>query len=115
MECNANHGTYFLFLEFACLTLCKDAYLLYFFSQTMEIDIVDQYNLWVECFNHDLLESDELIGAAQCSLLPAFKRGNRCSLIGEAVFSKQAATKWHYFRRSIEHLRSCKIVKVVAM
>lgn len=43
----------------------------------MEIDIVDQYSLGVECFNHDLLESDELIGAAQCSLLPAFKRGNR--------------------------------------
>lgn len=41
----------------------------------MEIDIVDQYSLTVECFNHDLMESDELVGTAQCSLLPAFKRG----------------------------------------
>lgn len=45
----------------------------------MEIDIVDQYTLWVECFNHDLLQNDELIGSAQCSLLPAFKRGELCS------------------------------------
>lgn len=43
--------------------------------QTVEIDIVDQYVLWMECFNHDVLDSDELIGSAQCSLLPVFKRG----------------------------------------
>lgn len=36
---------------------------------------MDQYSLSVECFNHDLLESDELVGTAKCSLLPAFKRG----------------------------------------
>lgn len=44
-------------------------------TQTMKFDIVDQYNLRVECFNHDLLEGDTMIGTAECSLLPAFKRG----------------------------------------
>ncbi|CAN0260617.1 unnamed protein product, partial [Ectocarpus sp. 12 AP-2014] len=44
-------------------------------NETIEIDIVDQYTLWLECFNHDVLDSDELIGSAQCSLLPVFKRG----------------------------------------
>eukprot|EP00752_Nemacystus_decipiens_P004626 g4222.t1 len=43
--------------------------------ERVEIDIVDQYTLWLECFNHDVLDSDELIGSAQCSLLPVFKRG----------------------------------------
>ena len=36
---------------------------------------MDQYTLWLECFNHDMMESDQLIGEAQCSLLPVFKRG----------------------------------------
>ncbi|CAN0284391.1 unnamed protein product, partial [Hapterophycus canaliculatus] len=44
-------------------------------NETVEIDIVDQYTLWIECFNHDALDGDELIGTAQCSLLPVFKRG----------------------------------------
>lgn len=43
--------------------------------QTMKFDIVDQYMLWVECINHDMMETDEVVGVAQCSLLPAFKRG----------------------------------------
>ena len=41
----------------------------------MEMDIVDQYTIWLECFNHDMMETDQLIGNAQCSLLPVFKRG----------------------------------------
>ncbi|CAM9099586.1 unnamed protein product, partial [Discosporangium mesarthrocarpum] len=44
-------------------------------DETLEMDIVDQYLLNVECFNHWLLETDELIGSAQYSLLPIFKRG----------------------------------------
>ena len=39
------------------------------------MDIVDQYTIWLECFNHDMMESDQLIGSAQFSLLPVFKRG----------------------------------------
>ncbi|CAM9228565.1 unnamed protein product [Pylaiella littoralis] len=44
-------------------------------NETVELDIVDQYTLCLECFNHDILDTDELIGSAQCSLLPVFKRG----------------------------------------
>eukprot|EP00903_Cladosiphon_okamuranus_P006779 g6608.t1 len=44
-------------------------------NETVEIDIVDQYILWLECFNHDVLDNNELIGSAQFSLLPVFKRG----------------------------------------
>lgn len=43
--------------------------------QTMKFDIVDQYSLRVECFHHDLLEGDTIIGRGECSLLPAFKQG----------------------------------------
>lgn len=80
----------------------------------MEMDVVDQYSLSVECFNHDLLESDELIGTATCSLLPAFKRGRsskRYFLLSiVAVAStiqtsyekvEQTATRWYAISSSV--------------
>ena len=44
-------------------------------DQTMEFDIVDQHILRMQCFSYDFLASDAFVGGAQCSLLPAFKRG----------------------------------------
>ncbi|CAN0447276.1 unnamed protein product, partial [Ascophyllum nodosum] len=44
-------------------------------GDTMEFDIVDQHILRMQCFSYDFLASDAFVGGAQCSLLPAFKRG----------------------------------------
>ncbi len=47
------------------------------FDQFIEMDIVDHYQLQVECYDHDVLAStDELVGKAQISLLPVFKKGH---------------------------------------
>lgn len=45
----------------------------------MELDIVDQYSMSVECFNHDVMEGDTAVGAARLSLLPVFKQGGYSS------------------------------------
>jgi Ca2+-dependent lipid-binding protein len=44
-------------------------------SDTLTMDIVDQYSLQVDCFDHDLVAEDALIGSAKVSLLPVFKKG----------------------------------------
>jgi len=44
-------------------------------DETLELDIVDQYDLNIECYDHDLLAEDSLIGKCTVSLLPVFKKG----------------------------------------
>jgi Ca2+-dependent lipid-binding protein len=44
-------------------------------DEMLEIDIVDQYDLEIECYDHDLLADDSLIGKCTVSLLPVFKKG----------------------------------------
>lgn len=44
-------------------------------NETLTMDIVDQYTLNIECFDHDMLSKDDLIGKTSVSLLPVFKRG----------------------------------------
>ena len=41
----------------------------------VHLDIVDHYNLEIECYDHDLLSAPELIGKCQVSLLPVYKKG----------------------------------------
>ena len=46
-------------------------------NQTLKMDVVDHYQLELECYDHDVLASqDELIGRATVSLLPVFKKGH---------------------------------------
>ena len=46
-------------------------------DQKIQMDVVDHYQLQVECYDHDVLAStDELVGRAQISLLPVFKKGH---------------------------------------
>ncbi|GMH78375.1 hypothetical protein TrST_g3556 [Triparma strigata] len=45
-------------------------------DQVISMDLVDHYQLQVECYDHDVLAStDELVGKANISLLPVFKKG----------------------------------------
>mmetsp|Transcript_15379 Transcript_15379/g.23115 ORF Transcript_15379/g.23115 Transcript_15379/m.23115 type:complete len:1122 (-) Transcript_15379:100-3465(-) len=45
-------------------------------NETLSLSLVDQYELKLECYDHDVVSSnDELIGSTVLSLLPAFKRG----------------------------------------
>ena len=44
-------------------------------DETLEIPIVDQYSLMVECWDSDTLGKDDLIGKTEISLLPIFKNG----------------------------------------
>ncbi len=44
-------------------------------NQVLELDIVDQYELKIECYDHDLLAEDALVGQCVVSLLPVFKKG----------------------------------------
>jgi len=44
-------------------------------DEILEIPIVDQYNLMVECWDADALGKDDLIGKTEVSLLPIFKHG----------------------------------------
>jgi hypothetical protein len=37
--------------------------------------VVDHHELWIECYDHDAIGSDDLIGKCKLSLLPVFKRG----------------------------------------
>ena len=46
-------------------------------DQALQMELVDQYQLQVECYDHDVLAStDELVGKANISLLPVFKKGH---------------------------------------
>ncbi|OQS04740.1 calmodulin, partial [Thraustotheca clavata] len=42
-------------------------------DQLFEFDVVDQFNMIVECWDHDGLGEDDLIGEAHLSLLPIFR------------------------------------------
>ena len=45
-------------------------------DQTIEMQVVDHYQLQVEAYDHDVMAAtDELVGKAQISLLPVFKKG----------------------------------------
>ena len=44
-------------------------------NEIVSVPIVDCYELLIECFDEDMLTSDDLIGAAKVSLLPVFKNG----------------------------------------
>lgn len=44
-------------------------------NETLTLDVVDQHELKIECYDHDVVESDDLIGDAIFSLLPVFKNG----------------------------------------
>eukprot|EP00935_MAST-01C_sp_MAST-1C-sp1_P002790 g2790.t1 len=44
-------------------------------DETLEISVVDQYSLVVECWDKDALSKDDLIGKSEVSLLPIFKKG----------------------------------------
>jgi Ca2+-dependent lipid-binding protein len=44
-------------------------------DETLDIKVVDQYNLIVECWDKDALSKDDLIGKTEMSLLPIFKKG----------------------------------------
>jgi Ca2+-binding EF-hand superfamily protein len=44
-------------------------------DEVLELDIVDHYDLNIECYDHDLLADDALIGKCTVSLLPVFKKG----------------------------------------
>merc|ERR1712167_338426 len=41
----------------------------------VEMRVVDHHELWIECYDHDAIGSDDLIGKCKLSLLPVFKRG----------------------------------------
>ena len=46
-------------------------------NQIIAMDLVDHYQLQIECYDHDVLAStDELVGKANISLLPVFKKGH---------------------------------------
>ncbi|GMI45863.1 hypothetical protein TrCOL_g8423 [Triparma columacea] len=46
-------------------------------DQKIGMELVDQYQLQIECYDHDVLAStDELVGKANISLLPVFKKGH---------------------------------------
>ena len=44
-------------------------------NESLTMDVVDQYTLGIECYDHDMLSKDDLIGKTSVSLLPVFKRG----------------------------------------
>ena len=44
-------------------------------TATSEMRVVDHHELWIECYDHDAIGSDDLIGKCKLSLLPVFKRG----------------------------------------
>jgi len=44
-------------------------------DEIVALDIVDQYDLTIEVFDHDLLGDDSLMGKCSVSLLPVFKKG----------------------------------------
>jgi Ca2+-binding EF-hand superfamily protein len=51
-------------------------------DEVVVLDIVDQYDLQVEVFDHDLLGDDDLIGKCSISLLPVFKKGEVDTWVG---------------------------------
>lgn len=41
----------------------------------VEMRVVDHHELWIVCYDHDAIGSDDLIGKCKLSLLPVYKRG----------------------------------------
>lgn len=44
-------------------------------NETVQMMLVDQFTMQIECWDHDVIGSDDLIGQCQFSLLPVFKKG----------------------------------------
>ncbi|KAH8070955.1 Ca2-binding protein [Aureococcus anophagefferens] len=45
-------------------------------NEVIDMNVVDHHELWIECHDHDVISSDDLIGKCRISLLPVFKRGH---------------------------------------
>ncbi|KAJ8609891.1 hypothetical protein CTAYLR_007509 [Chrysophaeum taylorii] len=56
-------------------------------NESLFVDVVDQHELRIECFDHDVVTKDDLIGEATLSLLPVFKKG----IVDEWVTIRKAA------------------------
>ncbi|KAH8060559.1 Ca2-binding protein [Aureococcus anophagefferens] len=45
-------------------------------NEVIDMNVVDHHELWIECHDHGVISSDDLIGKCRISLLPVFKRGH---------------------------------------